>query len=70
MNSTPTPGGAAESTPPINANTFGFGATQTSPHHQEESWDAIESYFECITTCSLEDGECVTRCVDTLRDHS
>jgi hypothetical protein len=27
----------------------------------EESWDAVEMYFECITTCSLEDGECVTR---------
>ncbi|MEB3166814.1 MAG: hypothetical protein VKO65_09120 [Cyanobacteriota bacterium] len=33
----------------------------------EESWDAVESYFECITTCSLEDGECVTRCVEVLR---
>jgi hypothetical protein len=70
MNSTPTLGGAAESSPPINVNAFGFGGTQASPHHQEEPWDAIESYFECITTCSLEDGECVTRCVETLRDHS
>ena len=28
--------------------------------------DAVDSYFECITACSLdEDGvECVTRCVD------
>jgi hypothetical protein len=34
----------------------------------EETWDAVESYFECITTCSLEDGECVTRCVETLRE--
>jgi hypothetical protein len=25
-------------------------------------------YFECITTCSLEDGECVTRCVEALRE--
>ena len=31
----------------------------------EES-DAVDSYFECITACSLdEEGvECVTRCVD------
>lgn len=33
-----------------------------------ETWDAMETYFECITTCSLEDGECVTRCVEQLRD--
>jgi len=31
--------------------------------------DAMEVYFECITTCSLEDGECVTRCVEELREH-
>ena len=31
--------------------------------------DATEVYFECITTCSLEDGECVTRCVEELREH-
>jgi hypothetical protein len=30
--------------------------------------DAMEMYFECITTCSLEDGECVTRCVEELRE--
>ena len=38
------------------------------PSHQHaETWDAMETYFECITTCSLEDGECVTRCVEQLR---
>jgi len=43
--------------------------------HQEpaRSWpaqshDHVESYFECITECSLDDGECVTRCVETLRE--
>jgi hypothetical protein len=34
-----------------------------------ESWDAVEAYFECITTCSLEDGECVTQCVELLREN-
>ena len=34
------------------------------------TWDAMESYFECITTCSLDDGECVTHCVEQLREHS
>ncbi len=33
-----------------------------------QSWDAVETYFECITTCSLDDGECITRCVEQLRD--
>jgi hypothetical protein len=36
--------------------------------HDEEPIDAMEAYFECITTCSLEDGECVTRCVEELRE--
>lgn len=30
--------------------------------------DSVNSYFECITACSLDDGECVTRCVEVLRD--
>ena len=30
--------------------------------------DHVDTYFECITACSLDDGECVTRCVETLRD--
>ncbi len=34
----------------------------------EQTWDSVETYFECITTCSLDDGECITRCVDQLRD--
>ena len=36
------------------------------PHDQ--TWDAVETYFECITTCSLDDGECITRCVEQLKD--
>lgn len=31
--------------------------------------DSVSSYFECITACSLDDGECVTRCVEVLRDN-
>jgi len=39
------------------------------PSHSghENSWDAVETYFHCITECSLDDGECVTRCVEGLR---
>lgn len=32
--------------------------------------DHVDTYFECITACSLDDGECVTRCVETLRESS
>jgi hypothetical protein len=35
-----------------------------------DAWDPVEAYFECITTCSLEDGECVTQCVERLRTDS
>ncbi len=32
----------------------------------QEGHDAIDSYFECITACSLNDEgvECVTKCVE------
>lgn len=33
-----------------------------------QTWDAVETYFECITTCSLDDGDCITRCVEQLRE--
>jgi hypothetical protein len=32
--------------------------------------DPVEAYFECITTCSLDDGECVTSCTEILRQQS
>ena len=44
----------------------GSSPNQTGEH--EQTWDAVETYFECITTCSLDDGECITRCVEQLKD--
>jgi hypothetical protein len=35
-----------------------------------EGFDAVEAYFECITTCSLDDEECITVCTTQLRDHN
>ena len=29
--------------------------------------DPIESYFECITSCDLRDGKCISRCVELLK---
>lgn len=31
--------------------------------------DAMETYFSCITTCSLDDGGCITQCVEEFREH-
>ena len=31
--------------------------------------DPIESYFECISTCDLKDGNCISRCVEILKKH-
>lgn len=44
------------------------GPATTDPGHG--TVDAMEAYFECITTCSLEDGECVTQCVEQLRERT
>lgn len=36
----------------------------------DPSGDPVEAYFECITQCSLDDGECVTVCTTILRDQT
>tara|TARA_B100002051_G_C16525642_1_gene530014 strand:+ start:68 stop:211 length:144 start_codon:yes stop_codon:yes gene_type:complete len=30
--------------------------------------DPVDSYFECITSCDISDGICISRCVEILRD--
>ncbi len=30
-------------------------------------YDPIESYFECITTCDMRDGRCISKCVEILK---
>ena len=30
---------------------------------QGDQADAVDSYFECITTCDINDGVCVEQCV-------
>jgi hypothetical protein len=34
-----------------------------------QSSDPIESYFECITTCDISDGICISRCVEILKQN-
>ena len=29
--------------------------------------DPIESYFECISSCNVKDGICISRCVEILK---
>jgi len=29
--------------------------------------DPIENYFECITSCDIRDGRCISRCVEILK---
>ena len=29
--------------------------------------DPIESYFECISSCDIDDGNCISRCVEILK---
>jgi len=40
------------------------------PAEQDQGLDAVETYFECITSCSLDDAECITVCTEVLRDNS
>ena len=32
-----------------------------------QSSDPIENYFECITSCDIKDGSCISRCVEILK---
>ena len=31
--------------------------------------DPIESYFECISTCDIKDGNCISKCVEILKEN-
>ena len=31
--------------------------------------DPIENYFECITSCDVGDGRCISRCVEILKQN-
>ena len=30
--------------------------------------DPVENYFECISSCDISDGICISKCVEILRD--
>jgi len=31
--------------------------------------DPVESYFECISSCDIKDGHCISKCVEILKDN-
>ena len=31
--------------------------------------DKIDNYFECISSCDISDGKCISKCVEILKDH-
>ena len=33
-------------------------------------FDPIESYFECISSCDIRDGTCISRCVEILKEQN
>ena len=39
------------------------GMASLNASDQRDQVDAVESYFECITSCDIDDGVCVQRCV-------
>jgi len=32
--------------------------------------DPIESYFECISTCDIQDRNCISKCVEILKQNN
>ena len=38
-------------------------------HKQFQISDPIEIYFECISSCDMKDGKCISRCVEILKQN-
>ncbi len=36
--------------------------------HKFQICDPVETYFECIASCEINDGICVSKCVEKLRE--
>ena len=36
--------------------------------HKFQISDPVESYFECISSCEISDGICISKCVEKLRE--
>ena len=40
-----------------------------SQEKQVQITDPIESYFECIASCDISDGRCISSCVEILKQN-
>jgi hypothetical protein len=47
-----------------------FDSSMLFSNEKHQVLDSMDAYFECITTCSLDDGECITSCTEILREHN
>jgi len=55
----------------IITNLFLFKITMKKVDFKESNYvtsDPVESYFECISSCDISDGICISKCVEILRD--
>jgi hypothetical protein len=39
------------------------------PKKNIQFFDPVESYFECISSCDITDGICISRCVEKLKNY-
>jgi hypothetical protein len=53
-----------------NSHQQGLASANNNLGEVDDGLDAVNAYFECITTCSLDDSECITVCTTRLRDQS
>ena len=43
--------------------------TYDSQEKQFQVSDPVDIYFQCISTCDIKDGTCISRCVEILKHH-
>ena len=36
---------------------------------QFQNSDPIDTYFECISSCDIKDGTCISKCVEILKGY-
>lgn len=37
-------------------------------NNDDQKWDAVEEYFNCISECDIEDKECTDVCLIELKE--
>lgn len=47
-----------------------FGENEDLKNLNVMNVDPVEHYFECISSCDIADGKCISKCVEILREHN